>query len=91
MVTVHGLYNGFVILLTFCLLTGKTTAQYRQLLHHIQSAVQRNIGRNLEHIVTDLEASLKIAAETAFRNAVIAGCYFHFRNSLWRKIQKLGL
>jgi hypothetical protein len=93
MVTVHGLYNDFVIPLTFCLLTGKTTAQYRQLLQHVKLAVQRNTGRNLDpvRIVIDFEASLKIAAETEFPNAAISGCYFHFCSSLWRKIQKLGL
>lgn len=93
MVTIHGLYNGFVIPLTFCLLTGKTTAQYQQLLQHVKLAVQRNTGRNLDpdRIVIDFEASLKIAAETEFPNSVISGCYFHFCSSLWRKIQKLGL
>lgn len=93
MVTIHGLYNGFVIPLTFCLLTGKTTAQYRKLLNHIKLAVQRNTGQNLEpaRIVIDFEASLKIAAETEFPNTMISGCYFHFCSSLWRRVQKLDL
>jgi len=93
LVAVHGLYQGFVIPLTFCLLTGKTTAQYQKLLEHVKLAVQRNSARNLDpkRIVIDFEASLKIAAENEFLNAVISGCYFHFCSSLWHKIQKLSL
>jgi len=93
LVTVHGLFQGFVIPLCFCLLTGKTTAHYRQLLQCLKQLVQSKTRQILNPftIVIDFEASLKSAIQIEFPNCLIAGCYFHFCSSLWRKIQELGL
>lgn len=43
------------------------------------------------HVVCDFEMSIKIAIETELPNAEICGCFFHFAQSLWRRVQKLGL
>lgn len=93
LVTVHGLYNGFVIPLCFCLLTGKTTAHYRQLFQCLKQLVQTKTRQILDPVndVIDFEASLKSAIEAEFPNCNISGCYFHFCSSLWRKIQELHL
>lgn len=93
-ITVHGLVNGFVIPLAFCLATGKTIGQYRQLLQCLKRAVMRFCpGRNLApgKTVIDFENSLMIAVETEFPMTRICCCYFHFNQSLWRHVQQLGL
>ena len=42
-------------------------------------------------IITDFEYSLLLALETEFPNAQLRACYFHFCQSLWRRVQNLGL
>lgn len=93
MVTIHGLSNGYVIPLTFCLLTGKTVSHYRTFLSHIKALVLRKTGEILDpaRIVIDFEASLKSAIQLEFPQTIVSGCFFHFCSSLWRKVQKLGL
>lgn len=55
--------------------------------------VRRHSGRQFQPatVVTDFEYSLMIAVETELPRSVINGCYFHFTQSIWRKITKLGL
>lgn len=93
LITVHGLYHGFVTPLCFCLLTGKTTAHYRQLFQCLKQLVQNKTRQilNPTTVVIDFEASLKSAIQAEFPNCIVAGCYFHFCSSLWRKVQELGL
>lgn len=93
LVTVHGLFHGFVIPLCFCLLTGKTTAHYQQLFQSLKQLVESKTRQILNPftIVIDFEASLKNAIQLEFPNCLISGCYFHFCSSLWRKVQELGL
>ena len=72
---------------------GKTIGHYRQMLMHLKQAV-RNITRHRwrpRMVICDFEQALVSAVETELPNARIAGCYFHFCQSLWRKIQELGL
>ena len=42
-------------------------------------------------MITDFEIALITAIETEFPRSRIQGCYFHYSQSLWRKIQALGL
>lgn len=44
-----------------------------------------------ERVITDFESALIAAVETELPNSRASGCYFHFTQSLWRKIQELGL
>ena len=92
-VTVHGLCHGHVIPLAFCLMTGKTTGQYRQLLQRLKQEVRRVRHRALRprRVVIDFERSLMTAIETELPRSRISGCYFHFSQSLWRNLQQLGL
>ena len=91
--TVHGLYQGHVIPLVFCLTTGKTVGQYRQVLQHLKVEVRRITHRRLRprRVVLDFEQALLIALETEFPTAALSGCYFHLNQSMWRHIQELGL
>ena len=42
-------------------------------------------------MVCDFEQGLILAKETELPNTMIKACYFHFCQSLWWKIQELGL
>ena len=43
-------------------------------------------------MISDFEHSLYLyAIETEIPNARLSGCYFHFGQNLWRKVQSLGL
>jgi len=92
-VTVHGLCLGHVIPLAFCLMTGKTIGQYRQILQHLKQEVRRVTHRALRptRVVSDFERSLMTALETELPRSRLAGCYYHFSQSLWRHLQQLGL
>ena len=46
---------------------------------------------NPRHIVCDFELSIKVAIEHELPNVEVQACYFHFSQSLWRKMQVLGL
>ena len=92
-VTVHGNFHGRVIPLVMCLMTGKTVAQYRQLLQHIKAEVRSVTGHNFRprRVILDFEIALITAVETELPRANVCGCYFHFCQSMWRKIQELGM
>jgi hypothetical protein len=92
-VTIHGLRHGFVIPLAFCLLTGKTTGQYRQLFQHLKRRIRRITAHNFQpdSIVMDFEQGMITAVETELPATKVSGCYYHFTQSLWRHAQELGL
>jgi hypothetical protein len=77
--TIHGLYNGFVVPLVFCLITNKTTAQYRQILQHVKHKILRVTRRPWQpsRVVLDFEMSMMTALQTDLPNTRISGCYFH--------------
>ena len=91
--TIHGMYHGFVVPLVFCLVTGKTTAQYRQIFQHLKNEIHRLVGVrwNPGQFVLDFEQAMITAIETELPRAKISCCYFHFTQSLWRHIQNQQL
>ncbi|EEQ81223.1 hypothetical protein NCER_102474, partial [Vairimorpha ceranae BRL01] len=46
---------------------------------------------NPDKIQVDFEIATFSAIRIVFSDASISGCYFHFGQAIWRKIQKLGL
>ena len=92
-VTVHGLYHGFVVPMVFCLLNGKTVAQYRQLFQSLKREIRRMTGHawKPDRFVLDFEFAMFIAIQTELPRVPISGCYFHYTQSLWRHIQDNGL
>lgn len=91
--TVHGLYYGRVLPFAFCLLRSKEVGVYRQVFHHLKCRIRRATRRAFrpQRVVCDFELSLLTALETELPGAARKGCYFHFCQSLWRRIQTLGL
>ena len=44
-----------------------------------------------DRVVTDFEVAAMNAIRAELPAVRVNGCYFHFTQSLWRKIQELGL
>jgi len=93
MITIHGLYRGVVIPLCFSLVSGKTVGQYRQILQHIAGRIRTVCHRRWRPVtvVCDFEIALITALQTELPRTRIRGCYFHYTQSLWRKVAALGL
>ena len=79
--------------LVMCLLEGKQVGQYRQLLAHVKHQISEITGEawTPQTVITDFEKALLLAIETELPQANQSGCYFHFCQALWRRVQKLGL
>ena len=94
-VSVHGMVHDRVIPLVFAmtLMTGKQVGQYREMLKVIKRKIRNTTGIVFqpERVVCDFELSLISALQTELPRTAIAGCYFHFCQSLWRRVQELGL
>jgi hypothetical protein len=93
LVTVHGRYHDRVIPLAFGLLKSKEVALYRKMLSKIKERVLEVSGSHLDPriLLTDFEISLMSAIEAEFPQATVKGCFFHFTQSIWRRVLELGL
>ena len=91
--TIHGKYMGRVIPFVFVLLTGKTTGHYRQMLQIIKREIRQKVGHRWRpnRIICDFEQSIITAVETELPIAHVTCCYFHFCQSLYRRLNELGL
>ena len=91
-VTVHAPVLGVIKPLVFGLLPNKETATYIRFLKLLQSKAAEK-GSNLKpiRVMQDFERALMKATLEVFPDAQIKGCFFHFCQCLWRKLQGLGL
>ena len=86
--TIFGMTNGCMLPLAFALLASKSESTYRHLF-----TVLADLVPNLQPrvFISDFEASLIPAIAEQFPNTVHHGCFFHLGQSLWRKVQDVGL
>ena len=89
--TVHGLYDsGWHMPLVYGLLPGKTQVLYTDFLaaldHLFPSATFEP-----QSVLCDFEKGLHNAIEIVWPDATVRGCYFHFKSSLWKKMQAFEL
>lgn len=91
--TIHGEYRERVIPLATALLTGKTIGHYRQVLQVLKREIRRTSGHRWRpnRVVCDFEYSIIIAVETELPRSRVTCCYFHFCQSMWKRLQELGL
>ncbi|KAK6195696.1 hypothetical protein SNE40_001068 [Patella caerulea] len=91
--TIHGNYRNRVLPFVMGLMVGRTVGHYRHVLGVVKAAVRRESGHRWRprKVISDFEPALTNAIETELPNAELSGCYFHFTQSLWSKIQELGL
>lgn len=91
--TIHGLYQDRVVPFVFVLMTGKEIGQYRQIFSHIKRRYNRITNNQLspDRIISDFEIAMMNAAETEFPQSNSCRCLFHLCQSIWRRVQRLGL
>ena len=91
LIIIHGKYGNRTLPFAFCI--DKRTVIYREMLRQLQQSILRLSGQPFQPamVICDFEISLMTAIETELPNVVIRGCFFHFCQSLWRKVQELGL
>jgi len=86
--TFHGLKYNVSIPLIYALLPNKSMSTYKHLLSKIKDLVPE---MNPRSILTDFEKAMIASFNIIFPNAAHRGCFFHFTQCIWRKIQSLGL
>nr|XP_054757171.1 uncharacterized protein LOC129263283 [Lytechinus pictus] len=92
LVTLHGRTIGNMFTLAYALMNGKRLEQYRRLLQHLKNiAVDARLRFSPRIVVSDFEVAIRRAFVEEFPGIRVRGCYFHLTQSLWRKIQELGL
>lgn len=72
----------------YALLPNKQGATYRRLFAEIKNLQP---ALNPETIMTDYELAAINAFTAEFPAALQRGCFFHFNQCIWRKLQELGL
>jgi MULE transposase domain len=92
-VTIHGKYHSRVLSLVSCFMTGKTTGHYCKVFKVLKQSIRRITHHRFQpqKLICDFEQSLIIAANIELSTAHVTGCYFHYCQSLYRKIRELGL
>ena len=90
--TVHCFKHGKQFPLVYCLLPGKSRSVYDKCFSIIGDKVN-NLGflPVVQRITTDFELALIQAAEAQFPGATSKGCFFHFSQAVWQRVQQLGL
>ena len=91
--TIHGKYRNRVLCFVNCLMVSRNIADYRKVFQTLKTKIRELTGHRWRprRVICDFEQALIAAVETELRNAQVSGCYFHFNQSLWRKVQSLGL
>ena len=88
---IHGWYKGYMLPCAFILLTNKRETTYRRMLAELKEAA---LGLRLElrpkKVVTDFECAAMNAYEFHFPGVEVSGCYFHFAQSLYKKVVEVG-
>jgi hypothetical protein len=92
-ITIHGNYRERVLPLAFCMVSSKATALYVEMFQQLKQHVRRLTGNDLapRGAVCDFEVALITAIPSEFPATNVRGCFFHFCQSLWRKVQELGM
>ena len=90
--TLHADVEGTVFPLVFALLPNKTEATYRRLFSLLRTAVnERQSALTPETWMIDFEVAARNAVGGIFPNTTIRGCFFHYTQCIWRKVQNCGL
>jgi len=84
---IQGHVNGVFMPLVFALLQRKTQTTYEEMLRVLDEA-----GCDPATVIVDFERSVELSIHSVFGAQVnIQYCFYHLTQSIWRKIQELGL
>lgn len=87
--TLHTWVHGICVPCVYVFLPGKKQLIYADFFAHLKEAAARlGITLNCSRFMTDFESGLMPAIRNAFPNVQLDGCYFHFCQAVYRKVQK---
>jgi len=88
-----GSEEAVAIPLVYCLLSGKQKALYIEALEAVDRAVQqyRIDPCTPTKIMSDFEIAITNACKRVFPGTAVSGCFFHLGQSIYRKVQEVGL
>jgi len=86
--TIHCYTRSLFIPLVYILMTSRTKEVYAEVLRQL---LVLKPDLNPKSIKIDFEQSFVSAFKQIFPNAHISGCFFHFGQCVWRKVQSTGL
>lgn len=84
--TVNAYHGNCFVSVAYCLLVNKTQETYKALLQIVKQLVPDAIVKTA---VMDFERGLLNAFGEVFPSVEIHGCYFHYCQAIWRRIQGL--
>ncbi|CAF3418260.1 unnamed protein product [Rotaria socialis] len=89
---VMGKYHGETIPLLWCLTSCRTQSVYDAIYKRLKKiAKQMQMEWKMTQCMMDFERAVMNSFQEAFPNIDLKCCWYHLVQSLWRKIQKLGL
>lgn len=90
--TIHTLLGDRLMPRVYVLMQNKRSASYAAIFSWLCNKCAE-LGHPLEpeHIFSDFESGLIEAISATFSAARHHGCFFHFTQAVWRKVQSLGL
>ncbi|XP_029346170.1 uncharacterized protein LOC115034219 [Acyrthosiphon pisum] len=84
--------NSRILPLVFALLSSKSKQCYVRMLQDLQDyASENNIVLQPDYILTDFEQTAICAVKQKFTTSQSRLCLFHLGQSMWRKVQSVGL
>lgn len=86
--TIHGNSSGQFLPLVYILTPDRSEKVYRKILRRLK-IMNPNVNPKL--MLVDYELGFIAAFRKVFPHCTLRGCYFHFRQAVYRKIQKCGL
>ncbi|KZS21185.1 Uncharacterized protein APZ42_011937 [Daphnia magna] len=92
--TLHVSRFGQVYPFAFVLMNKKTRQLYDAVLDKILTVyddLYPDVYLNVERLMSDFENAIQSSCEQAFVGCTCIGCWFHYGQAIWRRVQKYGL
>jgi len=91
-VPVGGEDNSCIFPMVYVLMTSRSEEIYRRVFEElIELGNQAGLDLSPPIIITDFKQAVINATQSEFPDSIHKGCFFHFCQNLWRKIQSEGL
>ena len=89
---VFGFNNGYMIPCIYCLTTKRDETLYNKVFNHLKIlCANMDLSLSPQRFTTDFELAAINSCTSTFPNVKMSACFFHYSQSIWRKIQDLGL
>ena len=89
--TIHAFKHGKQFPLAYFLLPGKSRDVYNTAFALLHEAARSHLPVQPSQFLTDFEKALLQSISINFPAATVKGCFYHFAQAIWRKVQLSGL